>query len=97
MIDSSEEGKVELLNQCIEIQRFLFNADSIADLLQLTEKLFEELLPLEYSGLYLFNERSQKLDLKIARGFSEEERQKAEETAMDRDRKSTRLNSSHLA
>ena len=84
MIDSSEEGKVELLNQCIEIQRFLFNADSIAELLQLTEKLFEELLPLEYSGLYLFNERSQKLELKIARGFSEEERQKAEETAMDR-------------
>ena len=65
MIDSSEEGKVELLNQCIEIQRFLFNADSIAELLQLTEKLFEELLPLEYSGLYLFNERSQKLELKI--------------------------------
>ncbi len=84
MSKSSEEDKIEFLDRCIEIQRLLFNVDSIAELLQSTEKLFEELLPLEYSGLYLFNDQSQKLELKIAHGFTEEERQIAEDTAMDR-------------
>lgn len=84
MNGSSEEDKIELLDRCIEIQRLLFNIDSIAELLEATEKLLEELLPLEYSGLYLFDEQSQKLELKIAHGFSEEERQLAEDTAMER-------------
>jgi PAS domain S-box-containing protein len=48
------------------------------------EKALSELFPLEYSGLYLYNERKEKLELLIAHGFSEEERLEAERTAMDR-------------
>jgi putative methionine-R-sulfoxide reductase with GAF domain len=39
---------------------------------------------MEYSGLYLYDERKEKLELLIAHGFSEEERLEAEQTAMDR-------------
>lgn len=48
------------------------------------EKALSELFPMEYSGLYLYNERKKKLELLIAHGFSEEERLEAERTAMDR-------------
>jgi PAS domain S-box-containing protein len=84
MADLDHSEKIALLDQCISIQQHLFGADSLENLLELTESLFEEILPLQYTGLYLYNEVEQKLELKVAHGFSEKERRVAENTAMER-------------
>lgn len=67
--------------------RFLesFNtATDIPALITITEKTLEEILPFEYSGLYLFDEQSQQLKLFVARGLSKKEQEVAESTAMQR-------------
>jgi len=84
MAELDQTEQIALLDRCIEIQKHLFGAQSLEGLLQLTESLFEDILPLQYTGLYLYNETSQKLELKIAHGFSEDERRVAENTAMER-------------
>ena len=83
-MDQNDAHKIELLDKCIEIQKKLFSAGSEKELLNIADSIFEELIPFDYSGLYIYNPKSQSLDLKIARGFSEEERLVAEKTAMDR-------------
>jgi len=83
-MDQNDAHKIELLDKCIEIQKKLFSAGSEKELLNIVDSIFEELIPFDYSGLYIYNSESQSLDLKIARGFSEEERLVAEKTAMDR-------------
>lgn len=84
MAERDQTKQIALLDHCIEIQKHLFGAQSLEGLLQLTESLFEDILPLQYTGLYLYNETTQKLELKIAHGFSELERKVAENTAMER-------------
>ncbi len=84
MAERNQTKQIALLDHCIEIQKHLFGAQSLEGLLQLTESLFEDILPLQYTGLYLYNETAQKLELKIAHGFSEEERRVAENTALER-------------
>ncbi len=84
MTEQDDLEKIDLLNHCIEIQKHLFSAKTVDELLELTESLFEEILPVQYTGLYLFNAQLEKLELKIAHGFSESERLVAEQTAMDR-------------
>lgn len=84
MNEQDEFEQIALLDQCIEIQKHLFSAKSVDELLELTESLFEQILPVEYTGLYLYNPDIDKLELKIAHGFSESERLAAEQTAMER-------------
>ena len=48
------------------------------------ERALEMLVPVEYSGLYLWDVGAERLRLFVARGFSEEERVEAERTAWDR-------------
>lgn len=84
MVDENESDKIDLLSKCIEIQKKLFAVESEKDLMLSVETIFEELLPLEYSGLYIYNPNLEILELKIAHGFTEEERLIAEKTAMER-------------
>lgn len=65
------------------LYRFL-TINSVPELVKEAERAFEELLPMEYSGLYLFNEESGKLELLMAHGFNDDERKDAESTAMNR-------------
>jgi PAS domain S-box-containing protein len=58
--------------------------DDVSVLVREVEKALGELFPLEFAGLYLYNEQKGKLELLIAHGFTEEERREAERTAMDR-------------
>lgn len=48
------------------------------------ERALDELLVMEYSGLYLYNSDTERLELLVAKGFTEEERLAAERTAFDR-------------
>lgn len=62
-----------------------FNAlNEIATWVSEVENAFHELLPYDYTGLYLYDEAIGKLDLKAAHGFSEEEKQEANRTCMER-------------
>jgi PAS domain S-box-containing protein len=83
-MDQNAFDKIDFLDKCIEIQKKLFSAECEKELLTIVESIFEELIPLDYSGLYIHNSKTQNLDLKLAHGFSEEERLIAEKTAMDR-------------
>lgn len=58
--------------------------EKVDDLVNFVEKYFENNFPAEYTGIYIFNEETNKLELKFAFGFSEEERKLAESTAMER-------------
>lgn len=69
---------------CIRYLGRFSNVSTIDALSHEVERAFEELVPLDYSGIYLYNARSQKLELVIAHGFTEEERKEAEDTAMER-------------
>lgn len=62
-----------------------FNAlNEISSWVVEVEKAFHELLPYDYTGLYLFDHDLGKLDLKAAYGFSDEEKQEANRTCMER-------------
>ena len=69
---------------CTHYLNAFSNLDDVTVLVREVEKALGELFPMEYSGLYLYDERKEKLELLIAHGFSEEERLEAERTAMDR-------------
>lgn len=69
---------------CVRYLGRFSNVESTEELSREVEQAFEELVPHEYSGIYLFNEKKQSLDLVIAHGFTEEERLEAEITAMER-------------
>ena len=57
---------------------------STMELTSLVEDAIDELLPNEYTGLYLWDEEHQRLKLIIAKGFNQDEKNAAEETAMVR-------------
>lgn len=62
-----------------------FNAlNSIDSWVSEVEKTFFELLPYDYTGLYIYDHLAGKLELKAAYGFSEEEKQEANRTCMVR-------------
>ncbi|MEI6577486.1 MAG: response regulator [Bacteroidota bacterium] len=57
---------------------------NIKDLAFEVELVLEEMIDMDYNGLFLYDFEDQKLKLYYARGFSEEERIEAERTAMER-------------
>jgi len=57
---------------------------SLGELGAAVEKTVETMLDVRYTGVYLFDKRSDHLRLLFAKGFTEEERAEAERTAMDR-------------
>lgn len=58
--------------------------NSQEDLVNICREIFDEKLPSEKTVLYMWSEREQKLRMMISTGFSEEETQEAERTAMER-------------
>jgi PAS domain S-box-containing protein len=58
--------------------------NSQEDLVAISREIFEEKLPSEYTGLYLWNEREQRLRMMVSSGFTKEEQLEAERTAMER-------------
>jgi PAS domain S-box-containing protein len=80
----SESNAESILRLCSGLVNELFTASSINELVNISEHVFERFLPLDYSGLYLFNEELNKLELLIAQGFSSKEKSEAEKTAMQR-------------
>lgn len=69
---------------CTHYLNVFSNLDDVKVLVREVEKALAELFPLEYAGLYLYDEPTEKLQLLIAHGFTEEERREAERTAMER-------------
>ena len=74
----------DVLSLCSDLMKEFFKANTVAELITTAESTLERLTPLNYSGLYLYNENIGKLELLIAHGFSEKERIAAESTAMER-------------
>jgi PAS domain S-box-containing protein len=52
------------------------------DLIDAVRKILEIIIPSEYSALYLYDDSEGKLKLYYAKGFTEDEKKRAEETAM---------------
>lgn len=70
-----------------KLGRFASEISVATDLESLTETIqhiLDEIIDVEYIGLYLIDPKTGKLRMYVAKGFSPEERIKAEETAMDR-------------
>ncbi len=57
---------------------------SFSELAQAVDEVIQELLPSEFSGIYLMDPKLKRLRLFLAKGLDEQERKQAEETAMDR-------------
>ncbi len=79
--DGSVQSRVGI---CTHYLNVFSNLDDVRVLVSEVEKALEELFPMEYSGLYLYNHKIEKLELIIATGFTEQERIDAEKTAMER-------------
>jgi PAS domain S-box-containing protein len=74
----------EELIRCTEFLERFNKLRTIPDWIAEVERALDELLGMEYSGLYLYNEALGKLELLVAKGFTEKERLAAEMTAMER-------------
>ncbi len=75
---------LELLNR---LNRFTTCYSSIHTLKELAirvEQVLDDLLDIEFSGLYLYDFQGERLKLLVAKGFNEEEQRDAEQTAMER-------------
>lgn len=57
---------------------------TLDDLIRTVEDILEEVVEVEYNGLYLFDPATGRLKLYFAKGFTEAERIEAEKTAMER-------------
>lgn len=69
------------------LNRFISTFSGIHTLKELgttVEKVLDDLMDIEFSGLYLYDFREQKLKLIVAKGFTEEEKREAERTALER-------------
>ena len=74
-------GLLERLN------RFTSSSSSIQTLSELAikvEEVLDDLMNIEFSGLYLYDFQDHRLKLLVAKGFTEEEQREAERTAMER-------------
>lgn len=74
----------EIIDYLGDIASSLSSSNNLADLALKVETILEKLIEFEHNGLYLFDPIENKLKLFHAKGFTEEERQEAESTAMMR-------------
>ena len=58
--------------------------NTLEEMIDSIEKILEEVFSAEHTGLYLFDPIENRLKLFYAKGFSQAEFKKADETAMDR-------------
>lgn len=78
------QADVSYVNLCSQLLEKFSTAINIEALVGIVESSFEEYMPDGYFGMYLFDEKEQRLKIMMARGFSPAERISAESTAMDR-------------
>jgi len=79
-----EKDRIQIINK---LSRFSAGYGHIRDLKSLAKavgEILDELMFVDYSGLYLFDPIENKLKLLVAKGFTEEEKLEAEKTAMER-------------
>lgn len=79
--ESIAKQEIDILAEYLD--RFSL-VNSQQDLVDICREIFDQKLPSEYTGLYMWSEREQRLRMMISTGFSEEETREAERTAMDR-------------
>jgi PAS domain S-box-containing protein len=78
------KDQLGLLNR---LNRFISTFSSIHTLHELAievEAVLDDLLDIEFSGLYLYDFHENRLKLLVAKGFNEEEKREADHTAMER-------------
>ena len=80
-VDSGDRQLLGTLNAITE--RFATVRD-LGTLARLVEREIEAIVQVDYSGFYFYDEAGGRMELLWARGFSEEERRVAEETALER-------------
>lgn len=75
---------LEFINTLGNFSVKCLQAKTFKDIAIIVENTLDELIPVENTGLYLYNEDKNKLELLVAKGFTSEEKKLAEDTAMDR-------------
>ncbi len=78
------KSNLELVSKLGAIASRLSSISDIPELVSSIDTIIEEIIESQYSGLYLFDEKKNKLVLYLAKNFSKEERIHAENTAMER-------------
>ena len=76
--------QLEVLKRLNEFSQRFAKITTLEQLASSVSEVMEDLLDIESSGLYLFDFDEKKFKLLIAKGFTDEEREDAEKTAMDR-------------
>ena len=76
-------AKKEIDTLAVYLDRFSM-VNSQEDLVEICREIFDEKLPSEKTGLYMWSEKEQRLRMLISTGFTELETLEAERTAMDR-------------
>ena len=79
-----EPGDRQLLSTLSAIAERFATVRDLGTLARLVEREIEAIVQVDYSGFYFYDEANEHMTLLWARGFSEEERRIAEETALDR-------------
>lgn len=74
----------EAYDLCKKIVADIFLVTNHEQLVLFTEEWLERILPMDHAGLFLYDKEEKRLKLYMAHGFTEKERLKAEETAMER-------------
>lgn len=82
--DGQADALLNLIEQLRHVTERFAVIDNIDDLALLVHDLVAQTVSVPYYGLYLIDPHSGAFHLKIANGFTEEERLEAERTAMDR-------------
>ena len=77
-------NQVELIYKLDEFSSRLSMINNIHELIIESGKILHEMVDVEHSGMFMFNEELQKFQLYYYKGFTEAEVAEAERTAMDR-------------
>jgi len=76
--------QLEVLKKLNDFSQRFAKITTLEQLASSVSEVMEDLLEIESSGLYLFDFQEKKFKLLIAKGFTDDEREEAEKTAMDR-------------
>ena len=75
---------LELLNRLNRFASAYSSIDTLDGLAVMVEEVLDDIMDIEFSGLYLYDFQEHRLKLLVAKGFNEEEQREADQTAMDR-------------
>lgn len=75
---------IELIAKLDDFASRLVNIFDLDELVKKGAEIIDEVVDVEYSGMYILNPKTRKMGLLYAKGFTEEEKLEASRTAMDR-------------